>query len=78
MFNQFINLKRNLVFDIIKKVEELSGKNAKYKIKDRRPGDPPYLVADITLAKELLDWVPQSSDIENIISSAFDWYQLNA
>ncbi len=34
----------------------------------RRPGDPPVLVADIRRAREVLDWVPQHSNIDSIVS----------
>lgn len=40
---------------------------------DRRPGDPPVLLADSTkLRKEIL-WVPHYDDIEYIIKTAWDW-----
>jgi UDP-glucose 4-epimerase len=40
----------------------------------QRAGDPDELVADAQLAKELLGWEPQFSDIETIINSAYKWY----
>lgn len=42
---------------------------------DRRPGDPAKLVADITKAKKLLDWVPEY-DIMNIIEHAWAWEKI--
>jgi UDP-glucose 4-epimerase len=42
---------------------------------ERRPGDPARLVADTHKAKEVLDWQPQHSDLENIIQTAWQWYQ---
>ena len=41
---------------------------------DNRPGDPAYLVADTTKAKEILDWVPTQSSIDNVVSTAVQWY----
>ena len=39
-----------------------------------RPGDPAYLVADITRAKEILDWEPRQSTIDNVVATAVQWY----
>lgn len=41
----------------------------------RRPGDPPELVARVDRAKELLGWEAQHSDLVTIISSAWDWHK---
>lgn len=62
------------VMDIINTIEEETGKSVKYKIKDRRLGDPPNLVSDISHAKNELNWSPQFSNLENILSSAIKWY----
>jgi UDP-glucose 4-epimerase len=40
----------------------------------KRFGDPDELVADATRAREVLGWVPQFSNIENIVDSAYNWY----
>jgi UDP-glucose-4-epimerase GalE len=39
-----------------------------------RPGDPAYLVADIEKAKEVLGWEPTQSSIDNVVSTAVQWY----
>ena len=41
---------------------------------DNRPGDPAYLVADISKVKEILDWSPKQSTIDNVVSTAVQWY----
>jgi UDP-glucose-4-epimerase GalE len=41
---------------------------------DNRPGDPAYLVADTTKAKEILDWEPTQSSLDNVVSTAVQWY----
>jgi len=41
---------------------------------DNRPGDPAYLVADITKVKEILDWAPTQSSIDNVVATAVKWY----
>ena len=44
---------------------------------DRRPGDPPILVADAARARELLGWTPKRSTLDQMIGSAWDWMQRN-
>ncbi len=44
-------------------------------IGERRPGDPPELVADSTRAKQLLDWTPQYMTIESIVETAWKWHK---
>ena len=39
-----------------------------------RPGDPAYLVADISKAKQILDWEPTQSSIDNVVATAVKWY----
>ena len=39
-----------------------------------RPGDPAYLVADIEKAKTQLGWEPTHSSIDNVVSTAVQWY----
>ena len=46
----------------------------KVEMHDNRPGDPAYLVADITKVKEILDWSPTQSSIDNVVSTAVQWY----
>jgi UDP-glucose-4-epimerase GalE len=40
---------------------------------DRRPGDPPELVADASRFRRDFGWEPQHSDLETIIRTAWDW-----
>ncbi len=42
---------------------------------ERRPGDPPELVADATAAAEVLGWVPRYTDIEEIVATAWHWHR---
>lgn len=62
------------VKEIINKVEEVSGKNVPVKIAARRPGDPPSLVADASLAQKLLGW-KASRGLDEIITTAWKWMQ---
>ena len=42
---------------------------------DRRPGDPAVLVANAMRAQNLLNWRPSRSDLNTIISTAWEWRQ---
>jgi UDP-arabinose 4-epimerase len=41
----------------------------------RRPGDPARLVADAAHAREKLGWVTEHSSLDNIVATAWNWYQ---
>lgn len=61
------------VKEIISAVEEVTGKTVPVKYGPRREGDPPSLVADPTLAKELLGWVASRRDIRDMVGPAWLW-----
>ena len=42
---------------------------------ERRAGDPPRLVASSEKIRAELGWTPERPDLEDIISSAWDWHQ---
>ena len=42
---------------------------------ERRPGDPPELVADPSLAGRLLGWEPRYTNIEGIVATAWGWHR---
>lgn len=41
----------------------------------RRPGDPARLVADIGHARQGLGWEPEHSSLDNILTTAWNWYR---
>ncbi len=61
------------VFDTVTKI---TGHQINLEIGARRDGDPDQLVADNSLAKSFLGWNPTNSDLENIISTAWNWEQV--
>jgi UDP-glucose-4-epimerase GalE len=63
------------VREVINMVEDVSGNKINVKEASRRNGDPSILVAKCDLAKELLNWEPQCSDLRNIITTAYNWHQ---
>jgi UDP-glucose 4-epimerase len=45
------------------------------RVVQRRPGDPPALVADASLARKVLNWTPKYVGIEPIVASAWHWHK---
>jgi len=63
------------VKEVINMAKKVTGIDFKVTNVERRAGDPPELVADSKLAKEVLGWTPQYADLETIVSSAWKWHQ---
>ena len=61
------------VKEIIEAAEEVTGKNIPVKLDRRRAGDPPTLVADASLATDVLGWTTEFKDIKDIIKHAWNW-----
>jgi UDP-arabinose 4-epimerase len=59
---------------VIHMVEKVTGLDVPFGIVSRRVGDPPILIADSTKARKELLWSPVNSSLENIIESAWLWY----
>jgi UDP-arabinose 4-epimerase len=64
------------VREVIKEVENITGRMIHSRIASRRPGDPARLVGDATLVKKDLDWKPRFSDLTTILETAW-WWHLN-
>ena len=76
--SDFINLGTNKgysVLEVIKKVEEITGKKISYKEKPRRKGDVPVLLASKEKAERALGWRLSHSNIETIIETAWRWHK---
>jgi UDP-glucose 4-epimerase len=65
------------VAEVVNAVEKVTDCEVPRSYHDRRAGDPPILVADASRARELLDWTPARSTLEQMIGSAWDWMQRN-
>jgi UDP-glucose 4-epimerase len=59
--------------ELLDTVQKYTGK-MDIQIHPNRPGDPAYLVADITKVKEILGWHPNQSSIDNVVATAVKWY----
>lgn len=63
------------VREIIEGVGRVVGKPVPAVDDARRPGDPARLVADIGHARHGLGWEPAHSSLDNILTTAWNWYR---
>ena len=63
--------------EIISEAENVTGLKLRVKEGLRRPGDPPYLIANPAKAKEILKWEPLCSNITTIVSDAWKYFGRN-
>jgi UDP-glucose 4-epimerase len=63
------------VRQVIRACEEVTGNEIKALEKERRPGDPPKLVASAGKALRELGWKPEFPNLEDIVASAWRWHQ---
>ena len=62
------------VREVIAAVAAAGGINPPYRDAPRREGDPPALVADPSLARQMLGWEPCHSSLEEIVRTAWRWH----
>ncbi len=62
------------VREVVRAVERTTGTAGISRDGSRRPGDPPVLVADASIASSALKWRPQHSDLDTIVRTALDWH----
>ena len=63
------------VREVIDCCRQVTGVDIDFEIGPRRAGDPPELVAEPVLAKELLGWTPRYDQIQTIVETAWRWHQ---
>jgi UDP-glucose 4-epimerase len=63
------------IMELIEKCEEITGVEIPFELAARRPGDPDKLIGNADKAKKNLKWEPRCSDIETIISTAWNWHK---
>lgn len=61
------------VREVIDTARRVTGRPIEVRIEDRRPGDPPVLVADARRAREILGWQPKLAALEQQIADAWRW-----
>lgn len=62
------------VLEVVQTVEEVSGCAVPVRLTERRPGDPPELVADASKAGKVLNWRPRFLDLPDVIKTAWAWH----
>lgn len=65
------------VLEVIKAAEKVVDKKINVEIADRRAGDPAILVASNKKAKDILNWIPKHSSIEEILEDAWNYHIKN-
>ncbi|HLC77841.1 MAG TPA: UDP-glucose 4-epimerase GalE [Candidatus Nanoarchaeia archaeon] len=63
------------VREIIGQAREITGHPIPILESERRLGDPPELVADVTKIKSELGWTPKMSDLDAILRTAWNWHK---
>ena len=64
------------ILEMIQTLESVTGKKVNYTVNPRRSGDADSLVADINIAKKVLNYSPKY-DIIDIIKTAYEWHNGN-
>jgi UDP-glucose-4-epimerase GalE len=62
------------VQEVIDVCRDVTGHTIPARASARRAGDPPELVADASLAKQVLGWEAKHQDVRSIIESAWRWH----
>ena len=62
------------VKQVLDATARVAGKPVPHRMSPRRAGDPAELVAAVGKARSLLNWQAGNSDLDQIISSAWNWY----
>ena len=63
------------VREILDAIRLETGCEVPHTVKQRRAGDPTYLVADPSAARKVLNFVPRHSDLPTVIRTAWAWHQ---
>ena len=66
--------RRHSVRQVVESARRITGHPIPTEIADRRPGDPPELVADPAGARAELGWVARIRDLDQIVGSAWNWH----
>lgn len=63
------------VKQVVEAAWRVTGLEVPHSIAPRRAGDPAWLVADASRARDVLGWQPTYTDMDGIIESAWKWHQ---
>jgi len=60
---------------MIEAAKKATGKDIKVELGSRRAGDPAQLIASSDKARKILGWKPRYTDVEVVISTAWNWHK---
>ena len=63
------------VLEVIERARHITGKDIVAEYTDRRPGDPPVLIASNEKSIAELGWKPMYADLDDIIGTAWRWHK---
>lgn len=63
------------VDEVVRAVSGVTGVDVPHQYGPRRPGDPPRLIGDASLATKVLGWKPALAELERIVGTAWQWYR---
>jgi UDP-glucose 4-epimerase len=63
------------VREVLYACEEVVGRPIPHEVAERRPGDPPILVASPARIQQELGWQPQYTNIRDIVATAWRWHE---
>jgi UDP-glucose 4-epimerase len=63
------------VREVIRTVEEVTGRPVPFRESPRRAGDPPELVASSEKARRELNWQPRYAELRSIVETAWNWHR---
>lgn len=61
--------------EVLAMIKKITGKEFVIEEKPRRAGDPPIIYADNKKAREVLGFDPKHSDLETIVTTAYNWHK---
>jgi UDP-glucose 4-epimerase len=61
------------VREVLSAIERVSGQALNILEHDRRPGDPPILIAAADRIQKVLGWIPRYDDLGLIVKTSLDW-----
>ena len=64
------------MLELVSTFSKVNSLNIKYEFEPRRKGDIPFLVADNSLALNLLNWFPKRN-LEDMCIDSFKWMKQN-
>jgi UDP-glucose-4-epimerase GalE len=65
------------VKQLLEAARKVTGQQIPAEVGSRRPGDPPVLYAEPTKIKQELGWQATITDVEQMIETAWRWFQLH-